>query len=107
MSRSASCRAVRQRRKPARAIGSRRVSSVFAASDSAGTAPRPMRSSGTVHSPSARRSRAGTRETSRPSSQIVPAGARGSSPDSAPRSSPCPLPEIPATPRISPGRTSR
>ena len=102
---------------------SRRVSSRLWARPSVGTAPRPSRSSGTKCSPSLRRwaglmpprswvlprALVGTIACAWVDTLIstVPEGARGSSPDSARSSSPCPLPDTPAMPTTSPERTSR
>ena len=84
-----------------------RVSSVFCASESVGTAPRPRRSSGTKCMPARRRAPGGASAMSFPKSAMLPAGARVSSPEIAAMSSGCPLPETPAMPTISPPRTSR
>ena len=84
-----------------------RVSKVFSAKLSEGTAPRPKRSSGTKCSPAARRCFGDCAAMSRPCKVMLLAAARGSSPDSARSSSCCPLPDTPATPKISPARTSK
>src|SRR6266404_1368375 len=83
------------------------VSSVFSARDMPGTAPRPRRSSGTNPKPRTRRRAAPRASTRRPHRVIEPSWGAIDSPDSAASSSFCPLPDTPATPTISPERTSR
>ncbi len=107
ISASASARTWRVRTQPAALTARVRVSKVFAASDSVGTAPRPRRSSGTKCRPARRRRPGGWSPIGLPNSRMASGAARGSSPESAAISSCCPLPETPAMPTISPARTSK
>ncbi len=84
----------------------RPLSTVFSTSDMSGTAPWPLRSSGTQHRPRRRLPPAPTRPTSRSSISTMPALATRRSPESASNSSFWPLPATPAMPKISPRRTS-
>ena len=82
---SASAKAVTSptRSHPRRPTARVRVSKVFCASESVGTAPRPSRSSGTKCSPTFRRRRGVSRAMSWSNRRIEPFGARTSSPESA------------------------
>ena len=83
------------------------VSSAFSARLSAGTAPRPRRSSGTKPSPMERRS-AGSRWPAAVLPSMIDSGfPHGISPDRAASNSFWPLPDTPAMPTISPLRTAR
>ena len=93
--------------RPKRTISmrSRPVSAPLSVSENSPTAAWPLRSSGTAHKPKARRALTPSRPTSRPASVIASGLAASVSPLIALKSSFCPLPATPATPKISPALT--
>ena len=81
---------------------SRPVSEPLSVSENSPTAAWPLRSSGTAHKPRLRRSVTPSRPTSLPARVIASGRGASVSPLIALKSSFCPLPATPATPKISP-----